>query len=287
MARFLPETLDSVFRQDYPKIEYIVMDGGSTDGTVDVLRRYEPLAPSNITFRWFSSPDQGTADAINRGLDRSEGSIFAYLNADDIYSDSAISAAAEALAADPSAMGVYGEADWVAQDGTVIGRYPTRAFDAELLRSECFICQPACFLRREAFRVAGRFDTSLRYAYDYELWIRIAREHRMAGVGKVLARSRMYAANKTLGERRNVLLENIAILKRHYGYAPLSHVLAYAAYLMDRRDQFFEPFQPSVAKYLFTLPLGLRFNWRHPLRYAREWASVVTARRAPISGSPA
>ena len=284
MARFLPQTLESVFRQDFPRIDYIVMDGGSTDGTLDVLRRFESLAPPNIAFRWFSNPDQGTADAINKGFDRSTGSIIAYLNADDTYADSgAVRSAVDALLADPSAIGVYGEADWVTENDATIGRYPTRPFDPELLRSECFICQPACFLRREALAMAGLLDTSLRYAYDYDFWIRLSKHRRFVKTGRVLARSRMHSKNKTLGERRSVLRENITILKRHYGYAPFSHVLAYSAHLIDGRDQFFDPFQPSKAKYLFSLPVGLSFNMRHPFRYAREWASVMTGRHSTVS----
>lgn len=272
MARFVEETLESVFRQDYPHIEFIVMDGGSTDGTVDILRRFESRASERISFRWFSGPDGGTADAINRGLERSQGSIVAYLNADDTYAPHAVRLAVEALDDDPSAAGVYGEAQWIAEDGTPIGPYPTRDFDPARLRSECFICQPACFLRRKTFSDLGPFDASLRYAYDYEYWIRLAGRYRLRRIPQLLANSRMHRDNKTLGQRKGVLRENIEILKRHDGYAPFSHVLAYSAYLIDRRDQFFEPFQPSIPKYLFSLPVGLRFNLRHPLRYVAEWA---------------
>jgi glycosyltransferase involved in cell wall biosynthesis len=278
MARFIADTLDSVFRQDYPHIEYLVLDAGSTDGTLEILRRYEQAQPANVRFRWFSSPDAGTADAINKGLERSTGSIFAYLNADDTYTPTAVSDAVNALIADPSAAAVYGEADWINENGTVLGRYPTRPFDPQMLRSECFICQPACFIRRDALADAGAFDTSLSYAYDYDFWIRLSCRHRMIHVGKVLAASRMHLENKTLGERRNVLRENIAILRRHFDYAPFSHILAYSAHMIDGRDQFFAPFRPSIGKYLFSLPVGLRFNWRHPFRYTKEWFSVLTSR---------
>jgi len=278
MAHFIRETLDSVFSQDYPKIEYIVMDGGSTDGTIDVLREYENRQSPNVRFRWFSSPDRGTADAINKGLEISTGSVFGYLNADDTYTRSAVSSAVDALLTDPSAIAVYGDAEWVAEDGTVIGRYPTRPFDGRVLRSECFICQPASFVRREAFQKVGAFDVSLSYAYDYEFWIRLARDNRLAKIGKVLAHSRMHASSKTLRDRKDVLRENIAVLCRHHDYAPFSHVLAYSAHLTDGRDQFFEPFQPSLGKYLLSLAVGLRFNWRHPARYTREWASIMTGR---------
>jgi glycosyltransferase involved in cell wall biosynthesis len=276
MARFLPETIESVFAQDYPRIEYIVMDAGSTDGTLDILRRLEAVQPANVAFQWFSGPDKGTADAVNKGLARSKGSILAYLNADDTYAPGAIRSAIRALSSADSAGGVYGEANWVAEDGTIIGRYPTRPFDAAQLASECFICQPASFIRREVFEKTGGLDTSLRFAYDYDFWIRLAQRYRLLKIPEVLAASRMHAANKTLHQRRGVLRENIAILKRHYGYAAFRHVLAYAAHLVDRRDQFFAPFEPSFGKYLLALALGLGFNWRHPWRFTREWASAMS-----------
>src|SRR5580693_2901779 len=93
-SKFIQETIESVLAQDYPKIEYIVMDGGSTDGTLDILRRYE------FSLRWVSGTDCGTADAINRGFALSRGEIFTYLNADDEYLPGAVSTAVRAFQAD-------------------------------------------------------------------------------------------------------------------------------------------------------------------------------------------
>lgn len=279
MARYIGETLDSVFAQDYPRIEYIVMDGGSTDGTLEILRRYERRDCSHLRFRVFSEPDRGTADAINKGFARAVGSILGFLNADDTYLPGAVTTAVAALERDRSLGGVYGEADWVNTDGTVLGRYPTEPFHPERLREQCFICQPASLLRREALDGAGMLDTSLNYGYDYDLWIRVARKYKLVKLDQVLARSRMHTANKTIRARRMVLRETIQILERHYRYAPFSQVLAYTAHFVDGQDQFFSPFQPSLGKYLLSLPVGWRFNWRHPLRYAREWAAVMRSDR--------
>ena len=91
MARFLPETIESVLSQDYPRIEYIVMDGGSTDGTVDLLRRYEGR------LRWISGRDEGQADAVNKGFRLCSGEIFTFLNADDVYYPGAVNAAVRAF----------------------------------------------------------------------------------------------------------------------------------------------------------------------------------------------
>ncbi len=152
MAAYIEETIDSVLAQDYPSIEYIVMDAGSTDGTPSILRKYEGR------LQYFSQPDGGTADAINQGFARCGGSILAFLNADDTYLPGAISTAVSTLSANPDIAMVYGEGNWVNERGEIIGRYPTLPFDSKRLEQECFICQPASFFRREAFEAIGGMD---------------------------------------------------------------------------------------------------------------------------------
>ncbi len=270
LAGYIEETARSVLAQDYPHIEYIIMDGGSTDGTLEILNRYRDR------LRIVSAPDEGTADAINRGFRLSRGEIFAFLNADDTYLPGAVRAAVEYLAAHPDAGGVYGDANWIAADGRPLGPYPTREFDPAALAEECFICQPACFLRRQVFEQAGMLDTQLHCSFDYDLWIRIARFSRLGYLKRPLANSRMRRENKTLRQRELVFRESIALLKRHFGYAPFCWVYSYTAFLLDRRDQFFEPLRPSLTKLLVSLPLGLRYNPRHPLRVIREWSACLT-----------
>ena len=270
MGRYLEETIQSVLTQDYPNIEYIVMDAGSTDETLAILEKYR----GKLEFH--SGPDEGTADAINKGFAGSHGSVFAYLNADDIYLPGAISTATRSLAAEPEVGVVYGEANWVDERGLVLAPYPVRPYDAALFSQECFIAQPAAFIRREAFELAGRMDPHLQYAYDYDLWIRVSRLYQMRKIDGVLATSRMHRENKTMGQRRQVLRETLRLLGSHYGYAPFQPVHAYASYLVDRRDQFFEPLRPSILKYVLSLMVGLRYNAGRPFRFAREWAGVMS-----------
>lgn len=270
MGRFLEETIQSVLSQDYPNIEYIVMDAGSTDETLAILEKYK----DRLVFH--SGPDRGTADAINKGFARSHGSLFAYLNADDIYLPGAISTAVHVLAAEPDSGVVYGDANWVDEQGQLLAPYPVRSYDAALFAQECFISQPAAFIRREAFELAGRMDPTLQYAYDYDLWIRISRLYPMRKIDAVLATSRMHKENKTVGQRRRVLRETLQLLLAHYGYVPFQPAHGYASYLVDQRDQFFEPLRPSILKYVLSLFVGLRYNPIHPFRFMREWASVIS-----------
>lgn len=270
MGRFLRETIDSVLAQDYPSIEYIVMDGGSTDETLAILEDYV----GRLTY--FSEPDSGTADAVNRGFREAHGSILAFLNADDTYLPGAISAGVQALLAHAEAAVVYGDAYWVDQDGRTLGSYPARPFDPALFPQECFICQPASFMRREALEEAGMLDPRLRYTFDYDLWIRLARVHTMRKIDQFMATSRMHGASKTLGQRRGVLKETLGMLRQHFGYIPFRWIDAYACNLVDRRDQFFAPARPSVLKYMLSLLIGIGYNPGYPLRLFREWASFMT-----------
>ena len=268
MARFLEEAIQSVLTQDYGNIEYIVMDGGSTDGSLEILRKYEGR------LRWYSGPDRGQTDAINKGFLQSRGAIFGFLCADDTYLQGAVGKAVRHILANPGYAGIYGEGYLTDEAGDILRRYPTKPFDAELLKTECFICQPASFLWREAFAEAGMLDPELQNALDYDLWIRLAKRHRLLMVDDYLATSRMHYGSKTLSVRREVYKAGIVVLMRHYGYAPFDLIYGYCCSVLDKRDGFFEPVPPSVAKYLLSLLYGSYENRRHPLRFWKEWFHV-------------
>ena len=268
--RFLERTIRSVLDQDYPRIEYIVMDGGSTDRTLDILRHYEH------SLRWQSAPDRGTADAVNRGFALGHGEILAFLNADDLYDPQAVSTAVRALCDHPEAACVYGNAWWIDEHGARIAPYPVRDFDRALLERECFLCQPATFFRRESFESTGGLDPNFNFAFDYDFWLRLSRTFTIQRVQDILADSRMHLANKTLGQREGVFRETFQVLKRNCGYVPFQWIYAYLCYRADGRDQFFEPFHPSIARYLESLPVGLWINRRAMARYLGDWASVLS-----------
>lgn len=269
-ARFIEAAVESVLSQDYARIEYIVMDGGSTDGTLEILKRYE----DRVTL--VSGPDSGAADAIERGFDRSSGTILAWLNADDVYLPSAVSAAVHGFESHADAAVIYGGATWIDESGDAIAPYPVRDFDRPLLARECFLCQPASFFRRDAFENAGGIDPRLNLTFDYELWMRLARTYEFQRIDGELALSRMHAANKTLGWRREVFRETFCVLRRNYGYVPFSWIYGYLCYLADGRDQFFEPLEPSVLRYLQSLPAGLMWNRSAMGRYLAEWLGVMS-----------
>jgi glycosyltransferase involved in cell wall biosynthesis len=267
-GRFLERTIKSVLAQDYPFVEYIVMDGGSTDDTVSILERYRDK------LIYFSAPDKGPADAVNQGFQRSAGSILGWLNADDEYSPKAISTTVRHMTEQPEAGVIYGQAVWIDENGAQIAPYPTTTpYQERMFEQECGICQPAAFLRREAFFDAGGFKVDQNSCWDYDLWIRISRKHRFLAVPETLAYSRMHRASITLGGRRKVFEQNIALLRREFGYVPVNWVYGYLTFLRDGRDQFFEPLQHSALTYLGSLVVGSYYNYRHLWRYWKEWAS--------------
>jgi glycosyltransferase involved in cell wall biosynthesis len=265
MAKYLPEAIESVLRQEYPRIELIVVDGGSTDGSLEILESYKDR------LSYTSGKDRGPSDAAFQGFKRAHGEILAWLNADDSYLPGAIGKAVEFLSAHPATDVVYGEGWWIDEQGAVISRYPTLVFDAKVLERDCFICQPAAFLRAAAYR-RTELDPHVNRSFDYDLWIRMAKAgSRFESIPDYLANSRIHSGSKTLYERREVFQASMSLLRRHYGYVPLSWIVGYTAYRIDRRDQFFEPIEYTPWKYLASLPVGLAYNWRKPFRFFGEW----------------
>jgi glycosyltransferase involved in cell wall biosynthesis len=268
MAGYLPQTIDSVFSQDYPNIEYIVVDGGSTDGTLEILDRYK----NRLSYS--SAPDRGPSDAAHKGFRQAHGEIFAWINADDAYLPGAIATAVEYLLAHPDVDVVYGEGWWTDAAGAVIRRYPTLPFDARTLERDCFLCQPAAFIRASSYRRC-ELDPAVNLSFDYDLWIRMAKAgFRFASIPQYLATSRIHTGSLTINERTRVFHASMALLQRHYGYVPFQWIFGYTAYRMDGRDQFFQPLQPSVWKYLASLPVGLWINRGKPFRFFGEWIAV-------------
>lgn len=263
MARFIGETVDSVVGQDYPHIDHLVVDGGSTDGTVELLE--------SRGVRYVSEPDGGQADAVNKGFELTEGELFTFLNADDTLMPGAVTRAVEAFEANPSAGVVYGEADYVDEEGVPVGPYPTRPFVRDDLAYACFICQPAAMMRREAFAGAGGMDAEIHCALDYDLWLRASETVPFVHVPDRQATSRMYPGNKSLGSRDALYRESIALVKRHFGYVPMSWLGPYAAFRTSGADQFTEQSAVGPRSRALAFALGVRHNPRQLGRFLSDW----------------
>jgi glycosyltransferase involved in cell wall biosynthesis len=169
-AQYLEQTIQSVLNQDYPHIEYIVIDGGSTDGSKTILEKYAP----QLSY-WQSQKDGGQTDAINQGFTRAKGEVLAWLNSDDILYPGAVSKAVAALRNFPEAVMVYGNCDLVNGQGKFLNRFPAAQTDlAKLRQGYVHIPQQASFFLTEAWKQIGPLDPSFFFAMDYDLWTRLA-----------------------------------------------------------------------------------------------------------------
>ena len=210
---FLKRTIDSVLNQDYPNIEYIVMDGGSEDASVDILKAYKG------SFEWISEPDRGQTHAINKGFSRARGTILGYLNSDDILYPGAISAVVEQFHKNPEVDMLYGKADYIDEEDKKTGMYDTDVYSFERNMFDCCICQPAGFWRKRVADIVGKFDEGLNYAMDYDYWLRMDRAGgKILHIPHVLAASRRYEGTKTLSQRKEIFKEIFEICKAHGDY---------------------------------------------------------------------
>ena len=238
-VRFLETTIQSVLHQRCDSLEYWVVDGGSCDGSVDLLRRYDSR------LRWVSEPDSGQADAVNKGVQRSGGEIIGWLNADDFYYPDTLNEVTRQFQSNPELVLLYGKAHHVDEEGNFLEVYPTRDFELDALAHDCFICQPACFFRRSLLEAVGGLDTGLQYAMDLDLWIRFGKlqqknpHWKFKHVPQVLASSRMHSSNKTLSRRRQSLEEIMTVVRKHFGVVPFNWVYGAEESASGSYDGFF------------------------------------------------
>lgn len=237
-AHYIEATIQSVLMQDYPRIEYIIVDGGSIDGTVDIIRKYE-----NKLAWWVSEKDKGQTDAINKGFARATGDILAWLNSDDTYSHpSAVSGAVDFLTANPEVAMVYADCNFIDEQGNVIGKFASRQTDyKKLRRGYVHIPQQTMFFRSKYWKELGPLDPSFYFAMDYDLWVRIAKRAPIQYLpGKTWANFRIHTSSKTNVNDERGWKEMLRVHYRDHGSF----------------------FSPIVAKYYLRKVIGPLWKWR-------------------------
>jgi glycosyltransferase involved in cell wall biosynthesis len=193
-AGYLEETIQSVLHQTYPNIEYIIMDGGSTDKSQEIIKKYA----SKLAY-WVSEKDRGQTDAINKGFAMAKGEVIAWLNSDDTLLPNAVEEAVAFLKENPDIGLVYGDTNYIDENSQVIGRFPAAQTDlAKLRRGYVHIPQQASFFRKSLWDQVGPLDPEFFFAMDYDLWVRLAGKSEVAYVKRYWANFRLHSDAKTI-----------------------------------------------------------------------------------------
>lgn len=269
-APFLEETLKSLFAQEYTKLEIIVVDGGSTDGSKEIFERYRDRFAHYIT-----EPDQGQADAVNKGFALARGELIAWLNSDDIYFPWTVRRAVERFRVHSELSLLYGDCVFIDGESRFLRYFvEVEPFDEYRLRNcSDFIMQPTTFFRRTVWEAVGGLDTALHYAFDYEFWCRLARSGRtMEYVPEIMAANRVYDETKTSAGGNARMREIKEVYSRHKtGWWPHGYWNFWRAELRHRRRQTTDAYKRF--KYLVfaygAMWLGYK-NCFHALRHPRQ-----------------
>lgn len=233
--QYLEQTIQSVLDQAYPALEYFVVDGGSKDGSIEIIKKYQDRLSG-----WISEPDQGQTDAINKGFARSQGEIMAWLNSDDIYLPGAIRSAVAFLQDNPEVGMVYGDTNLIDGTGRKIGDFNARQTSYQrLMRGGVNIPQPAAFWRRELWNKSGPLDPAYYFAMDYDLWVRFAKIARIQYTPQLWASFRIHGEGKTTLSDKRCWPEMRKVYQREGGGV----------------------ISLFVAKYILRMSLGSTWNW--------------------------
>ena len=259
-GRYIEEAIVSVLEQDYPRVEHVVVDGGSTDETLEIIGRYPHLT-------WVSERDDGQAAAINKGFRMATGDVFGWLNADDYYLTGAVSAAVEVLRHAECAL-VHGGWRQVDEHGALIRDVDPVPFDYQRqLERANVVCQPGSFFTRDAFWAVDGVDESYRYAMDYELWLKLGARFPVCHVERVQAAYRYHPRSKSTAEYDAFGPETLRASRSHGGrfFSPM-----YVDYYLPRQH-------PTLHRLLRAWQLVMRGDLGEAVRrYVRRGSKTAS-----------
>lgn len=262
-ARYIEETICSVLEQDYPRVEYIVIDGGSTDGSADIIRKYG----AGIAY-WISEPDSGQAHAINKGMARSTGDLVAWLNSDDTYLPGALRTVGDAYAAQPESLIAGPVINFRASTGQekIIQQRLDMQTMLRFWSKEWNWHQPGIFFPRAALRKAGPLEERLHYCMDYDLVLRLLPQCKVTTVTQPLVRFRLHESSKGEAAGFDLFLTEWSLISRRYwkeyGVEPAEH----DRYVSNRLALLFgqrlrrRQFRLAARVLVWALKLGLPIN---------------------------
>lgn len=210
-VEFIRQNIESVLNQNYPNFEHLIIDGGSTDGTVEILKEYPHLD-------WVSEPDRGQSDALNKGFRRSTGDIIAWINSDDMLAPNALFNINNFFEQNPDKSVVIGNQVLIDRNGNILKVIPAEAFTLNSLLNtrHCSVMQNSTLIRRSVFNEVGFLDEDFHYTMDLELFVRIAQKYTTYTINKDLAYFRMWDGSKTGSSQLQFYKEIIKVKKKHH-----------------------------------------------------------------------
>jgi len=211
-GKFIEQTIQSVLSQNYPNLEYIVIDGGSTDNTLDIIKKYS----SSLSY-WISEKDSGQSEAINKGFDIATGDILCWINSDDMLSPNALFHVAQILTQNSKPNWLIGGCKFINDDSDhITDVYPKKIdFDQALVWSENSFPQPAVFWNRAMWNITGKLDNNLHYAMDFDLWLSMFKVNLPLTTQNILGINRCQTNSKTSTKDVDLWEEMLSIVDKH------------------------------------------------------------------------
>jgi glycosyltransferase involved in cell wall biosynthesis len=255
-GRFIERTIQSVLNQNIKNIEYHIIDGGSQDETLDILKQY------THQLVWTSEPDQGQANAINKGLKKISAEIIGWLNSDDIYYPNTITQVVDFFGKHPDVDVLYGDAFFIDEMDHHLGQYPTETWNIKRFLKTCYVAQPAVFFRRKLLTQFGFLNEKLNYCMDYELWLRLALQGvKFAYLPNILAGSRSYPETKTSRAPFDFSVETMRMINDKLGYVPSPWLVNHAMLKVKSESYLrFPSIKFGLAVLLTTIKLLIQWN---------------------------
>jgi glycosyltransferase involved in cell wall biosynthesis len=284
-GRFIDEAIRSLLNQRYPNLEILVVDGGSTDGTLERLKTY------GDQICWLSEGDRGQSDAIIKGFARTTKPWLTWLNSDDVQTGDALWRVDEGVAADPQAEVVVGQGHYMDQDGSNPRPYPTIVIGhGSDLRKEMFekgyMAQPSVFFRRDLYERVGGLNPSLEFCMDYDLWARFAASSaKFTGIDADISGNRWYATTKTAGQTLDLYAEVVSVQRAIFGAVSPYYVQAVSDHLYSEfHAKSFGQKGHLFFRWLYFKALWVVLNARAPLYCLRGLLFQSIAKSGPIVG---
>lgn len=225
---FIEQSINCVLKQDYADLELIVADGGSDDGTIELLAQ---ISSKDQRLKWSSEKDSGPAEALNKALKQTNGSIIGWLNSDDLYSEGAIKRAVNFFKKHPEYIMLYGNAEHIDKKGRYLNLYPTLVPQEiySQFKNGCFICQPTVFFKITLYQLIGPLNENYKAAFDFEYWMRAFKlfNDQIGFIDEIQAYSRLHDDCITQRNRERVAIEGVRAVSQYFGHAPVHWVATY------------------------------------------------------------